>query len=170
MYAAPTTPELWDAWHAAAGDAEVVGAIDAVHARIAKAVDDRRPRCDQSGRCCRFGDYGHDLFLTGLEIAVFLRRVEANPPIAPPPSDGRIALPQWSDDRVCPYMVDRGCSMHEVRPSGCRVFFCEPGTEDWQQSLYEEVLGELRRIHDKHGLPYRYMEWLDGLAAARSRV
>lgn len=164
MYAAPTDPDLWRAWRDAAGEPAVVGAIEAVHRRVADAAAQRRPRCDQSGRCCRFGDYGHDLYLTGLEIALFLRRADAaERELAR--QDG-LSLPQWSSSPVCPYMVDNACSMHTIRPSGCRIFFCEPGTQDWQQGLYESALGDLRRLHDEHGIPYRYMEWLDGLNAA----
>lgn len=164
MYAAPTDPELWRAWREAAGDAAVVEAIDAVHRRIEAAVIERGPRCDQSGRCCRFGEYGHDLFVTGLEIAVFLRRASR-----PSNAIGRargVSLPQLSSERACPFMIDNACSVHAIRPAGCRIFFCEPGTQGWQQDLYERSLVEVRRLHETQGLPYRYMEWLDGLAAA----
>lgn len=166
MYAAPTDPELWRAWHEAAGEAAVVEAIEAVHRQIGEAVAERGPRCDQSGRCCRFGEYGHDLFVTGLEIAAFLRRAGRAKP--DDRNEGELSLPQLSTQRVCPYMTDNACSVHAIRPAGCRIFFCEPGTQDWQQDLYESALSELRRLHDERELPYRYMEWLDGLAAGRA--
>jgi len=176
MYQAPTDPALWQRWHDAAADPAVADAIAAVHQRIADAFADRQPRCDQSGRCCRFHAYGHDLYLTGLEVAAFRHRAP------PPPSSSQagaersaasgIALPQaqHDPDRVCPYLVDNACSVHAVRPAGCRVYFCEPGTHDWQQHLYEQTLDDLRRLHDAHDLPYRYMEWLDGLNAAASAI
>ncbi|MEM9790436.1 MAG: hypothetical protein AAF842_08510 [Planctomycetota bacterium] len=168
MYAAPTDPELWRAWHEAAGEAAVVEAIEAVHRRIGEAVAQRGPRCDQSGRCCRFGDYGHDLYVTGLEIAVFRRR--AAEPVLGATESGKVTLPQLGDERVCPYMVDRSCSVHAARPAGCRIFFCEPGTQDWQQGLYEQSLDAIRQLHNERGLPYRYMEWLDGLTVAQSEI
>jgi Fe-S-cluster containining protein len=29
---------------------------------------------------------------------------------------------EWGDDGVCPYFRDNECSIHEVRPLGCRLF------------------------------------------------
>jgi len=119
MFAAPTDPALWQRWHDAAATPAVADAIAAIHQRIADAVADRQPRCDQSGRCCHFNAYGHDLYLTGLEITAFLQQPPP-PPILSPQADREqrdrsdIALPQLpanahhlpNPDRVCPYLVD----------------------------------------------------------------
>src|SRR5687767_2381719 len=45
-----------------------VMAIYAADAAVAAAG----PRCDASGRCCRFTEYGHTLFLSHLEADVLL--------------------------------------------------------------------------------------------------
>jgi Fe-S-cluster containining protein len=66
------------------------------------------------------------------------------------------------------YQVGGLCSVHSVRPGGCRLFFCDPTADEWQQLLYERQQRMIRRIHDKHGLPYRYMEWLAALQEARA--
>ncbi|MEO0586094.1 MAG: hypothetical protein AAF078_00480 [Planctomycetota bacterium] len=182
MYTPPTDPALWPTWRTAAADPNLRADLAAVHQRIADAVDTRKPRCDQSGRCCRFDAFGHDLYLTGLEIAVFLHDLaphpqphptqagperSAGPGIEPPNTQPNHALPQLQQTaRTCPHQVNNTCSVHPIRPAGCRIFFCEPGTQDWQQDLYEQSLDDIRRIHTTHNLPYRYMEWLAGLAAA----
>jgi hypothetical protein len=49
---------------------------------------------------------------------------------------------------------------------GCRIFFCQRGTEAWQHALYEEFLGGLRQLHERQSLPYQYMEWRMGLREA----
>ena len=51
---------------------------------------------------------------------------------------------------------------------GCRVFFCERGTQQWQNELYEAFLARLRALHDDLDLPYRYMEWRGGLEEAEA--
>jgi Fe-S-cluster containining protein len=168
MYAAPSDPALWQRWRDAADAPAVRAAIAAVHRRIADAVADRQPRCDQSGRCCRFDAFGHDLYLTGLEIAVFLRHAPAPPAPSPPHAHALTVL--TDPGRTCPYMLDRACTVHAIRPAGCRIFFCQPGTQAWQQDLYEACLDDVRRLHDDLALPYHYMEWLDGLAAARHAI
>ena len=74
---------------------------------------------------------------------------------------------EWPDvTGPCPFQVEGLCSIHSIRPLGCRVFFCQSGTEQWQRDLYEQTLAELRRLHDRHGLPYQYMEWRTGLGCA----
>ncbi|MEM6333875.1 MAG: hypothetical protein AAF823_11105 [Planctomycetota bacterium] len=187
MYAPPTDPALWQTWRTAARNPTLRADLAAVHQRIADAVETRKPRCDQSGRCCRFDAFGHDLYLTGLEITAFLQDLQhqhapqagpkrsAGPGIKPPSaspkqSTSNLPLPQLqTTQRTCPHQTHNTCSVHPIRPAGCRIFFCEPGTQAWQQDLYEQSLNDIRQIHTQHHLPYHYMEWLAGLAAAEAR-
>jgi Fe-S-cluster containining protein len=67
----------------------------------------------------------------------------------------------------CVYQIDKLCSIHTIRPMGCRVFFCQEGTSEWQHELYESFLTRLRTLHDELKIPYRYMEWRAGLRDAR---
>ena len=170
--------ELWRAWGLAVLDPAVDGAIGALYERLDGAVRRRGPVCWVSGRCCHFDRFGHRLYVTGLEIVWVLGRVEGLKSTV----DGRDggpervagALPVFGNRLVkrpdahgpCPYQVEGLCSIHSIRPLGCRVFFCQSGTEQWQRDLYEQHLPELRRLHDLHGLPYRYMEWRSGLGDA----
>ncbi|MEM9414217.1 MAG: hypothetical protein AAGA29_01910 [Planctomycetota bacterium] len=147
------------------------------------------PTCNASGRCCKFDTYGHRLYVTGLEIAWFLGWVSGTgfgvsdePPHcsrdsssialtviepghhAPPAPDQPPAPnPETRIEDACRYQVDGLCSTHTIRPLGCRVYFCTPGTDDWQHAVYERFLDRLRALHAEHGLPYRYMEWRAGL-------
>jgi hypothetical protein len=50
------------------------------------------------------------------------------------------------------------------------VFFCQQGTEQWQQDLYEHAMTRLRSLHETHALPYRYMEWRAALREAISVI
>ena len=73
-------------------------------------------------------------------------------------------LPQLAEHAgACPYQVEGLCSTHTIRPLGCRVFFCQAGTEAWQQDLYESFLRRLTRLHEQLDVPYRYMDWIAGL-------
>ena len=145
--------------------------IESLFADLDAAVRARGPTCWTSGKCCKFDEYGHRLYVTGLEIAWVLRRLELSgetktqsvaatggrslPIVGTKPSGG-----------ACRYQVDGLCGIHAVRPMGCRVFFCQEGTSEWQHELYERFLKELRDIHDANRIEYRYMEWRAGLAEA----
>lgn len=159
---------LWSSWQDAAAQPAVDAALRDLYARIDAAVAERGPTCWTSGKCCKFDDFGHRLYVTGLEIAWFLREVESRQPKLESCEDASaIRLPQLAEHPgACPYQIDGLCSTHAMRPLGCRIFFCQRGTEDWQQDLYESFLAELQRLHETHGLEYRYMDWIAGLDEA----
>lgn len=100
------------------------------------------PRCDASGRCCRFTEYGHTLFLSELEAELLLE-----PGIPPGKS---------VDRHTCPYQRNNLCMARDRRPLGCRVYFCDPRFADRQVELSEAYLGRLKRMHDEWGRPWRY--------------
>ena len=63
------------------------------------------PVCVASGRCCRFKEYGHTLFVSRLEAYVLL---ESAPPFAGPITAD-----------FCPFQVENLCTAREPRPLGC---------------------------------------------------
>ena len=178
----------WIVWYRAADDSVVDTALRALYARIDSEIAKRGPTCWASGRCCRFDEFGHRLYVTGLEVVWILKRVRSNKLNVEGGSSivegeqGTVgmrtlklsvhnqrsisAFPHSRSDGSCRFQVNKMCSVHAFRPLGCRVFYCQNGTQDWQRDLYERYLRDLRTLHDTHGLPYRYMEWRAALHAA----
>jgi Fe-S-cluster containining protein len=134
--------EIFDA----AGRADVREAVDKVYAELQREIDLRRPVCVVSGRCCRFEEYGHRLYVTTLELARFVMDLQPS------------ALRE-SDGSGCRFQIGKLCSVHAIRPFGCRIFFCDASSTEWQQNLYERLHARLRTLHDELGVPYRYIEW-----------
>jgi Fe-S-cluster containining protein len=163
----------WPNWFAAARRAEIDAALRGLYESVDGEVRGRGPMCWQSGRCCDFerfgGKGGHRLYVTGLEIAWCVQRADAslNRADGGEESAGTAAWGRrLTVHGACPFQVERACGVHALRPLGCRVFFCQRGTADWQHELYERFLGELRSLHDRWGIAYRYMEWRTGLMQA----
>lgn len=138
------------AWRRAIADPRVAGAIEAIYADVAETVDRHGPVCRASGRCCRFEEFGHRLYVTGLEAAYLLKD-------NPPPELAWAILDEALTRGGCPYQESNLCTVHGLRPLGCRVFYCQGGP--WQEELTEHMLARLRQIHDRHDIPYRYGEW-----------
>lgn len=159
----PTTPSERDgladpparAWLAAATDPQISGELELVYQHIARAVDDRKPICTTSGRCCNFDAWGHRLYVTGLEAAyLFIRLHELR--------DSPLTIADIDAAREaggCPFQKALLCSVHAIRPLGCRTYYCDDTAQQWQQDLTEAQLREIRAIHDRHGLDYQYGEW-----------
>jgi Fe-S-cluster containining protein len=140
---------------AAATRKDVVRAVHELYADLQREIDNRRPRCEASGRCCRFEEFGHRLYVTTIELAAFLadRRSGQSP-----------ATLHW-DGTGCPYQVDGLCSVHAIRPFGCRIFFCDASSSDWQRVQYERFHARIKRLHEDMGIAYLYVEWREALAA-----
>lgn len=119
--------------------------FDRVDARIAGLPG----TCWNKGDCCRFGVYGHRLYVTALEVAYYLAMGEAGSP---------------TEGDACPHARDGKCHARERRPLGCRIFYCDPAAAEWQGPLTEEMLVELRRMHADLGVPYFYADWMAILA------
>jgi len=144
---------LIEAVHAASKRQDVADAVHALYARVTAEIDQRRPKCEMSGRCCNFEAYGHRLYVTTLELAAFLHDLPAQ------------QLPSTMPSTGCPFQINKLCTVHAIRPFGCRIFFCDPTATEWQQSAYERFHAELKQLHASLDIPYAYMEWRAGLSA-----
>lgn len=114
----------------------------AVYADADAAVRQAGPRCDASGRCCRFKEYGHTLFISHFEAELLLET-------AP-----RYEKPVTSDG--CPFQVSGLCTARESRPLGCRIYFCDPTYEETGNRITEESIAKLKHVADAHATGWRY--------------
>lgn len=117
-------------------------AVDAVYAEVDAAVARAQPRCEASGRCCRFTEYGHTLFLSHFEAEILLATAPAYP--QPVSRDG------------CPFQVNNLCTARQERPLGCRIYFCDPAYEGVGEAITEAALTRLKRLADTHDTGWRY--------------
>lgn len=149
--AAPPDSQGPHLWFDAVRRPEIARAIRSIYADIAAETEEHRPNCVASGRCCSFEKYGHRLYVTGLETAWFLVV-----------RDAALTGHEIDDAEargICPFLLDQRCSVHSIRPFGCRVFFCDPEARDWQNRLYERIHQRIIDLHRRFDLPYEYAEW-----------
>ena len=113
-----------------------------LYAAVDREVAAAGPVCVASGRCCRFKEYGHVLYLSNLEAEI-LR--EAAPPYEPPVGpDG------------CPFQKGNLCTAREPRPLGCRVYYCDPAYQETANQLTEKYLHRLKELAVEHRVAWRY--------------
>lgn len=148
---------------AAAGRVEVRDAIREIYDRLQQQVDQRKPRCVASGRCCKFEEYGHRLYVTTMELAAFVHGLaDIKQPQRTSSADDQMRSLASSVGQ-CPFQVGKLCGVHAIRPFGCRIFYCDPSATDWQQREYEHFHAELKRLHERLGVAYFYLEWRQAL-------
>ncbi len=141
------------AWLGAAADPLVVNEYELILDELVRATHARQPICNASGRCCHFEEFGHRLYVTGFETAWLIRQLPPDSPLTRESLDAAIAR------GGCPFQHGTRCTVHPLRPLGCRVYFCDPTAQAWQQEIYESLLRSLRSLHDRHAIPYEYGEW-----------
>jgi len=134
----------------ASGSRELAAAVERLYRQVDSVVAGSGFRCSNKGLCCDFGQYGHKLFVTTVELAYFVRGQGSQ---APQGAAG-----------CCPYHQAGVCVARRHRPIGCRLFFCQPGSAGWQERQYQALRGRIIALHERLGLPYMYVEWLGGLA------
>jgi Fe-S-cluster containining protein len=120
--------------------AELRAIYDDLDAEVARLG----PVCELSGRCCRFDEYGHTLFLSAPEAALLL--ADAPSPVRP-----------LDRGASCPWQDEKGrCTAREARPMGCRVYFCDPAYQAHAPALSEAFIARLKRLTNSLGLPWNY--------------
>jgi Fe-S-cluster containining protein len=144
---------MW--WHAAHNPA-IAETLDSLHKHIHGQTTRNAPVCWASGRCCHFDTFGHRLYVTGIETAYTLRCLTKS---ETPASPSLPILNNLSTQDACPFLVNNSCSIHENRPSGCRIFFCDRTATPWTNNLYEHTHEELKTLHEQHDIPYVYADW-----------
>jgi len=135
------------------GDAGFLLELKALYARVDALYADWS--CPTSTECCRFGITGRQPYLTSIEILAVRSALAQRGGLL---SDNKRALPilmSASSERVCP-LLDRNqrCSVYEVRPLGCRTFFCDRANRGVGPSgaQLRDVMRELQELAERHRL------------------
>jgi Fe-S-cluster containining protein len=125
-----------------------------LYREVDAAVRVAGPVCVASGRCCRFKEYGHTLFLSNLEAEVLLADAPA------------YEQPVTAD--FCPFQKDNLCTAREPRPLGCRIYFCDPNYQDTANRISEESIRRLKELANEFQLDWQYAPLHTFLNAAKS--
>ncbi|HUT79531.1 MAG TPA: hypothetical protein VM285_17675 [Polyangia bacterium] len=128
-------------------DAAARAALDALYADLERELALGGASCRACGSCCRLAEWGHELRVTPLELALLIERHGARAPAVP---------------GVCPYLDGGRCSARSGRLLGCRAFHCGlPATvvEDACARAFER----LRALHRELRIPCEQGDLLPSL-------
>jgi len=116
--------------------------IEAVYAELDAELSALGYACRACGECCDLVRNKYRLYLSTLELGLVLNRMKIDR--LPPQRDGR-----------CGFQAGTTCTIHSVRPLGCRTFFCEAEGMHLQE-IYEKYLKKLRRLAERYGCEWNY--------------
>ncbi|MGL4550328.1 MAG: hypothetical protein ACRC33_04010 [Gemmataceae bacterium] len=118
-------------------------AVLELYREVDAAVAAAGPVCVASGKCCRFKEYGHTLFLSQLEADVLLADA--------PPYDPAAVTADF-----CPFQKGTLCTAREPRPLGCRVYYCDPAYQQTMLDLTDQYVRRLKALADERGTGWLY--------------
>jgi hypothetical protein len=113
-----------------------------MYREVDREVSAAGPVCVASGRCCRFKEYDHVLFLSNLEAEVLLAGAPA------------FSGPVTAD--FCPWQVNNLCTAREPRPLACRVYYCDPNYQEEGVRISEKYVRRLKEMADEEGEEWVY--------------
>lgn len=108
------------------------------------------PGCDSCGSCCHFDTFGHKLYASTIETNYILDNVDV------PPFDPK--------QGICPFLVEKKCTIREYRTLGCRVFFCNPDYKETSYEIYDEYYKMIKELAVRKKTEWHYAPMLDLLA------
>jgi hypothetical protein len=114
----------------------------ALYEEVDREVAAAGPVCVASGRCCRFKEYGHVLFVSNLEASVLL----ADAPAYTTPVTAEF----------CPFQRENLCTARGPRPLGCRVYYCDPTYQNRAGVITEEYLARLKKLAEECDINWHY--------------
>ncbi len=115
-----------------------------LYAELDREVASYSPVCVLSGRCCRFLEFGHTLFVSTAEVDFLL----AFAPAHERPLD---------QGATCPWQDSRGhCTARDARPLGCRTYYCDPSFEQESHDISERFIDRLKRLSAAHEIEWNY--------------
>jgi hypothetical protein len=119
---------------------EVRDRVRDLYREVDRDVAAAGPVCVASGRCCRFKEYGHTLFVSNLEAHILLDNAPAyERPVSPD---------------FCPFQKNNLCTAREPRPLGCRIFYCDPSYQEASNQIRVKYLRRLKELAHKLGVEY----------------
>lgn len=148
------------AWLDAAHDPAISSLLESIYSDLSSEITTRGPSCWASGRCCNFEQAGHRLYVTGLEAAYTVSRLDSS---HPPLNDTTLSDAQSRGG--CPFQSRNLCGIHTIKPLACRIYFCDRSAQSWQSELAEHLHNRVKQVHSTHNIPYHYAEWRSLLAA-----
>jgi hypothetical protein len=117
-------------------------------------MEQRNLVCRACGDCCIFEQAEHRLYASTGELTLLTS--------VPPPQPPAILR--------CAYQRNSVCSARDRRPLGCRIYFCEDTASLFIKTCYEEYHREIGLLHNRHDVPYRYVEVTEGTRLLHEQI
>lgn len=121
---------------------DVVADLERIYRDLDEELERLGVKCSACGKCCDFGKADYALYSSTVELAYL--------------NAGQSQAAPTLEQGVCCFRDSAKCTVHEVRPLGCRTFFCDPKYKPLEQDLYHKYYRRIQSLADRHGVSWEY--------------
>ncbi len=118
-----------------------------LYAELKQELDALPAKCYGCGKCCNFKSNGMRLYVQKFELDLIKEETNCEPSLK---SDG-----------TCVYQQEGLCTIHQIRPLGCRTYFSEDPNGHEYQDLYEKYHSKLKMISSKYAKEYEFVPFFN---------
>ena len=117
--------------------------LQGIYKELDEELAKNSPGCNACGECCNFDKFDHVLYATMIEVDYIKRNV--------------LVPEKRPNKNVCPFLVDKKCTIRDYRTLGCRVFYCNPDYQrNLSQEIYEKYYRKIKDLAQAHDLEWSY--------------
>jgi Fe-S-cluster containining protein len=100
-------------------------------------------KCYGCGKCCNFKENGMQLFAQKLEKDLIVEETGVEPFLV--------------EKGHCNFQENGLCTIHPIRPLGCRTYFSEAPNSVAHQDLYEKYHRKIKNIGNENQIDYQFV-------------
>lgn len=118
-------------------------ALNSLYKELQEELVPLPAKCYGCGKCCNFKENGMQLFVQKLERDLIMEETGVEP-----------FLQKLGN---CNFQENGLCTIHSIRPLGCRTYFSEAPNSVAHQDLYEKVHKKIKSIGTQNQIEYEFV-------------
>lgn len=122
---------------------ELRKSLTEMYRRLDEELKDLPARCYGCGKCCNFKENGMHLFVQKLEKDLIIEETGVEPFLV--------------EKGHCNFQENGLCTIHAIRPLGCRTYFSEAPNSIQHQDLYEKYHNEIKSLGKRNQIEYSFV-------------
>ena len=119
--------------------------LDSLYDDLEKELVTLPAKCYGCGKCCNFKENGIQLFAQKLELELIVEETGVQPFLV--------------EKGHCNFQENGLCTIHPIRPLGCRTYFSEAPNSVAHQDLYEKYHRKIKDIGNLNGIEYQFVSF-----------
>jgi len=114
--------------------------LNSLYSKLDKEINSLSARCYGCGKCCNFKKNGLKLYVQKVELDLIKEETGITPYLLP--------------EGNCVFQENDICTIHRIRPLGCRTFFSEAPNSTDHQNLFEVYHKKIKEIGNESDIEY----------------